>query len=69
VELAKLLLYKTHLWLLDEPDINLDNSSRNILIDLIKVRIREGGIVIMTTHNKSDLDFASFIDLEDFKNE
>ncbi len=67
VELSKLLLFRTNLWLLDEPDVSLDQKFRKILIDLIKVRVKEGGVVIMTTHNETDLGFANFLDIEDFK--
>jgi heme exporter protein A len=66
VELAKLLIAPTNLWLLDEPDTNLDNKTRNRLIHLIKVRVNEGGVVIMATHNNNDLGFGNFIRMEDF---
>lgn len=67
VELAKLLLFRTNLWLLDEPDLNLDIKHRNLLIDLIKIRVKEGGIIIMVTHNEKNLEFANYIELEDFR--
>lgn len=66
IELTKLLLFKTNLWLLDEPELSLDKETRNLFIDLLKVRVREGGVVIMTTHNETDLDFANYVTLEDF---
>jgi len=66
VELSKLLLFRASLWLLDEPDNSLDETFRERLIDLIKIRSKEGGVIIMTTHNKKDLDFANYINLSDF---
>ena len=66
VELAKLLLFNSNLWLLDEPEINLDTKMRNRLIDLIKTRVKEGGVVIMATHNIKDLEFGQIINISEY---
>ncbi|MEQ9115223.1 MAG: heme ABC exporter ATP-binding protein CcmA [Rickettsiales bacterium] len=66
VELSKLMLFRAGIWLLDEPDNSLDKTFRNRLIDLIKVRSKEGGVILMTTHNEKDLGFANYIDIGDF---
>jgi heme exporter protein A len=67
VELAKLLLYKTNLWLLDEPETTLDSSSRELLVNLIKIRVREGGVVIMATHGFQELKDEFCLNIEDFQ--
>lgn len=67
VELSKLLLYRTHLWLLDEPETNLDNLSQTLLENVIKIRIKEGGIVLMATHNLKILNVETCLNLEDFR--
>jgi len=69
VELARLLLSQTNLWLLDEPEINLDKNAQDLLMDLIKVRVRERGIVIIASHGLDDLPYATYLDIRGFKNE
>lgn len=69
VELARLLLSPTNLWLLDEPEINLDKNAQDCLIDLIKVRVRERGIVVIASHGLDNLPYANYLDIQGFKNE
>ena len=68
VELTKLLLYRTHLWLLDEPETNLDNLSKDLLNNLIKIRVKEGGIVLVATHSNEITKKTPPLNLEDFSN-
>ncbi len=71
VMLAKLICSPKTIWLLDEPTINLDKQSKDLLIDLIETRVREGGIVIIATHDDIFIDVenkaSKKILLEDFK--
>jgi len=69
VELSKLLLSNTHLWLLDEPETNLDSSTKNILRGLIEAKARDGGIVLIASHNLIGIRNAACVNLLDFKNE
>jgi len=69
VELARLLLSQTNLWLLDEPEINLDKIAQDLLIDLIKVRVRERGIVVIASHGLDGLPYVNYLDIQGFKNE
>lgn len=69
VELSKLLLSHTHVWLLDEPEINLDNDMKKILRGLIETKSRDGGIVLIASHNLINLRNAAYFNLLDFKNE
>lgn len=66
VDLARILLSPTNLWLLDEPEINLDQTGKNLLMDLIKTRVRERGIVIIASHGLNDLAYANYLNIEDF---
>ena len=66
VELAKLLLYRTYLWLLDEPEVNLDDFSQNLLMNLLKIRVREGGVVMMVTHGFKEIKAESCFDITSF---
>ena len=54
VGLAKLVLRKMPLWLLDEPITSLDEDGQELLRDLIKRHRAEGGLVIVASHNKAD---------------
>lgn len=49
---AKVLLDKTKLLLLDEPDSGLEQSSRKKIVKLINDTCNAGGIVMLVTHDK-----------------
>lgn len=51
VALARLMATYADLWLLDEPDVNLDTETKARLDNLITTKASNGGIVIITTHN------------------
>ena len=50
VSLARLLLSKAPLWLLDEPFTALDKAAVEFLQTVIVDHIKQGGLVILTTH-------------------
>jgi len=66
VLLAKLLCCPATIWLLDEPTNNLDKSGKELLFNLINVRVKEGGIVIAATHDEMLFNLGSKFCLEDF---
>jgi heme exporter protein A len=66
VMLAKLLCCPKTLWLLDEPSSNLDYEGKILLKGLIKTRVRENGVVILTTHDAGLFDLGARLNLEDF---
>lgn len=49
---AKILLDKTKLLLLDEPDSGLEQSSRQKIVELINDTCSAGGSVLLVTHDK-----------------
>ena len=68
VELSKLLLFDTGLWLLDEPEQHLDSNSLNLLLELITTKTREGrGVVIIASHNPLKIHNSHKLELLDFK--
>ena len=68
VELSKLLISDTNLWLLDEPDTSLDSDTLTLLLDLIKIKTNAGrGIVILASHHLNIIKNAHYINLLDFK--
>ena len=48
--LARLLVAKRPLWLLDEPTVSLDTSSQATLADIVAGHIADGGMAIAATH-------------------
>lgn len=67
VELAKLLLSDVGLWLLDEPEINLDAEAKDLLLNIIESKIRSGCIVVVASHHFKKIKYANYVNLEDFK--
>lgn len=65
--LAKLLACPASVWFLDEPSINLDQDSKDKIHGLIKTRVKEGGIVVITTHDQDFCDLGPNLNMEDFK--
>ena len=53
--LAKLLLTKAPIWILDEPLSALDQSGRHFLVELITRHVSNGGRVIMTSHQEVNM--------------
>jgi len=59
VALARLLVCKTPLWILDEPLVALDVSAVKLIQELLERHLKEGGMVVMTTHQEIDITAAS----------
>ncbi|GBE08276.1 MAG TPA: cytochrome c biogenesis heme-transporting ATPase CcmA [Gammaproteobacteria bacterium] len=52
VTLARLLLSKVPLWLLDEPFTSLDKAAVDFLQTVIAEHLKDGGMVMLTTHQE-----------------
>lgn len=50
VALARLLLAKAKLWILDEPLVALDQAALHLVQTLIGEHLRNGGMALLTTH-------------------
>ncbi len=59
--LARLVMVKRPLWLLDEPAVSLDAAGQELLVALIREHLEGGGIVVAATH--TPLDFAPAAEL------
>lgn len=59
VALARLLVCKTPLWILDEPLVALDVAAVKLIQELLERHLREGGMVVMTTHQEIDITATS----------
>lgn len=64
VALANLLSIPSLVWLLDEPAANLDVDGREMLDGLIRTRIKQGGIVVLSSHHTSE--YGAPLDISDF---
>ncbi|HET6379202.1 MAG TPA: heme ABC exporter ATP-binding protein CcmA [Methylocella sp.] len=53
--LARLLIAKRPVWLLDEPSTALDSASKAMLGRIMAAHLAEGGIIIAATHAELDL--------------
>ena len=50
VALARLLVSRRPLWLLDEPTAALDSASRALLAGLMNEHLAAGGLIVAATH-------------------
>lgn len=58
VALARLLVSRRPLWLLDEPASALDTAAQAMLIGLMQQHLSEGGAILAATHGPLGLDRA-----------
>ncbi len=56
VALARMLLAKAQLWLMDEPFTNLDREGRKLVMKLVSEHLRQGGMCILAAHQDVDID-------------
>lgn len=66
--LCKLMICPAALWILDEPDVNLDQDSKKILVGLIRTKIENGGTVVIASHEIEMYEEASpaILHMDDF---
>ncbi|MEM8987229.1 MAG: heme ABC exporter ATP-binding protein CcmA [Pseudomonadota bacterium] len=63
--LCRLLIAPRPVWLLDEPSAALDIEGRRLLNMLIAEHRRQGGIVLLATHDANDVPEASVLRVGD----
>jgi len=56
VALARMLLAKAQLWLMDEPFTNLDREGRTLVMKLVSEHLKQGGMCILAAHQDVDVD-------------
>lgn len=66
VALARLLAVPSMIWLLDEPAANLDADGLDMLDGLIATRIKQGGIVVISSHANTLPAQTATLELDDF---
>ena len=55
VALARLMLNRAKLWVLDEPFVALDHAAIQLLADLIAAHLAQGGLAVLTSHQQVDI--------------
>ena len=69
VALARMVVSNAKLWLLDEPETNLDDEGRELLLKLLQVKVSSGGMALIASHNLEYYKKIPIINLSDFKYE
>jgi len=64
--LSQLLFRQATIWLIDEPNKDLDQNGKKLLFDLLSIKISQGGIVIFASHDEMFFKLGSKLNLEDF---
>lgn len=64
VALARLLVCKTKLWILDEPFVALDVAAVQMLREVLEQHLQNKGMVVMTTHQEIDIQSSSVTQLQ-----
>lgn len=67
VALCRLLVCQSHLWLLDEVDQSLDQENKDLLDKMVISKADTGGIIVMTTHERSRIKSAAILNMTDYE--
>lgn len=59
VALARLLVVRTRLWILDEPLTALDTEAVKLIKEILEHNLSKGGMVVMTTHQEIAMTAAA----------
>ncbi|PVH29583.1 heme ABC exporter ATP-binding protein CcmA [Pararhodobacter oceanensis] len=65
--LARLLVTKRWLWVLDEPTVSLDTASVTLFAEVIRTHLATGGAALIATHIDLGLSEAARLDLTPYK--
>ena len=56
VSLARMLLARARIWMMDEPFTNLDRAGQSLVKELISEHLETGGACIVASHQALDID-------------
>lgn len=59
VALARMLLARARLWMMDEPFTNLDAAGQTLVVELIKAHLADGGLCVVASHQIIEIDGAT----------
>ncbi len=63
VALARLLVCKARLWILDEPFTALDKAAIQMIENLLDTHAKKGGMAVLTSHHTVNCTYASILKL------
>lgn len=66
VALARLLVCRSKIWLLDEIETNLDKKNRELLSKLIVSHADNGGLAFIASHHEPSIKTAKIINLPEY---
>jgi len=61
--LARVLVSKRPVWLLDEPTVSLDAASTTLLVEVVTAHVGSGGILVAATHLPLGIEGAKYLRL------
>lgn len=64
VSLARLLVSRSKLWILDEPLVALDVAAVRMVQNLLEKHLAEEGLVVMTTHQEINVSAMNTVSLQ-----
>lgn len=65
--LARLIVARRSVWLLDEPTVSLDTDATAMFVAVMRGHLSNGGSAIIATHIALGLDEADVLDVAQFK--
>lgn len=65
--LARLIVARRSVWLLDEPTVSLDTDATAMFVAVMRGHLANGGSAIIATHIALGLDEADVLDVAQFK--
>ena len=54
-DLARLMIFNSKIWLLDEPMVNLDAKTKTFFNELFNTKLQNGGLIIIASHDELDI--------------
>ncbi|NDB83414.1 MAG: heme ABC exporter ATP-binding protein CcmA [Alphaproteobacteria bacterium] len=67
ISLSRLLSSYADIWLLDEPEANLDTDNIKLLNNAIISKANSGGIILIATHGKTEIETGKILKLDEQK--
>ncbi len=64
ISIAKLLVSRRPVWILDEPSAGLDRQSEKQLVGLMSAHLADGGIIVAATHQPLGIDGAKQLEMQ-----
>ncbi len=65
--LSRLAIAPSPLWLLDEPTVSLDQKSTTLITEIADQHVKDGGLLIVTSHIPLAISFTKAIELKPLK--